>query len=326
MRRVLVTGGTGFTGQRLCRRLRAEGCDVVTFVRPTSQTEPLVRMGVACKVVELTDRDQVVREVRGFSHVFHVAAAYRTEHADVGEFSRVNVDATGHLLDAARRSGVERFIHCSTVGVQGEIEDPPASEDDPIAPGDHYQESKARGERLALDHFGQGLAGTVVRPVGIYGPGDRRFLKLFRGIDRGRFVMIGSGDPLYHLTFVDDLVEGFLLAATRDEAVGEVFTIGGPTYTTVRELVDLLADVLGRPRPRFHIPFAPVYAASVVCERLGKSIGVSPPLYPRRLDFFSKDRAFSIQKARRLLGYEPRVPLEEGLRRTAGWYRDEGWL
>ena len=195
-----------------------------------------------------------------------------------------------------------------------------------MKPGDPYQATKAEGEKVARQYFKDGLPGTVVRPVGIYGPGDRRFLKLFRLIDKGRFPMIGRGDVLYHMTYIDDLIDGFMRAARREEARGEVFTIGGPEYSTVRKLVNLVADVLGRPRPKLRVPFAPVYAASVVCDRVCRAIGVSPPLYPRRLDFFSKDRAFTIDKARRLLEYEPQVGLREGLERTAAWYKQEGWL
>lgn len=322
----LVTGATGFTGGHLCRSLAEDGRPVVAFVRPTSETAGLEALGVECRTVDITDPREVRQGFEPFERVYHLAAAFRTEHPDHDVFRQVNVEATRHLLDAAEAAGVGRFVHCSTVGVQGEIEDPPATEEYRTSPGDHYQQTKLEGERLARRRFAEGLAGTVVRPVGIYGPGDTRFLKLFRAVDRGRFVMIGSGETLYHLTYVEDLVRGIRLAARRPEAVGEVFTIGGPRWTTLRELVDTLADVLEVPRPRLRIPYAPVYWASVVCERACRPLGIEPPLFPRRVEFFALDRAFDISKARELLGYEPRVDLESGLRRTAGWYRQQGLL
>ena len=125
---------------------------------------------------------------------------------------------------------------------------------------------------------------------------------------------------------LDDLVDGFILAGTRPEAVGEVFTIGGERYTTLRELVDTIAEVLGKPRPFLRVPFKPVYAASVLCDAICRPLGISPPLYPRRVEFFSKSRAFSIEKAQRMLGYAPKVGLREGLARTAAWYRQEGLI
>lgn len=322
----LVTGATGFTGGHLCRRLADDGADVVAFVRPTSDTELLRELGVECRTVDITDAGEVRGAFQPFDRVYHLAAAFRTEHPDEGVFRRVNVDATRHLLDAAASAGVGRFVHCSTVGVQGEIEDPPATEAYRTKPGDLYQETKLEGERLARRRFDAGLPGTVVRPVGIYGPGDTRFLKLFRAVDRGHFVMIGSGDTLYHLTYVEDLVRGIRLAAERPAALGEVFTLGGPRYTTLDELVATIADVLDRPRPRLRVPYRPVYWASVVCQRVCRALGVEAPLFPRRVEFFALDRAFDIDKARELLGYRPRVDLETGLRRTAEWYREQGLL
>lgn len=299
---------------------------MVALVRPTSRTAALEELGVECLAVDICDREALRSAFPEVDTVFHLAAAYRTEHADRSVFERVNVGATENLLAVSLEAGVSRFVHCSTVGVQGHIDDPPAREDYRFRPGDHYQRSKLQGELVARSYADKGLAVTVVRPVGIYGPGDLRFLKLFRAIARGRFVMIGSGDTLYHLTYIDDLVEGFLLASRSEAAPGEVFTIAGPRYTTLRELVGLIADALGRPHPRWRIPYWPVYAAAVMCELVCRPLRVPPPLYPRRVEFFAHDRAFDFSKARALLGYEPRVDLEEGLARTAAWYRAQGLI
>lgn len=326
MTAVLVTGATGFTGSHLTRRLVQDGRRVVAFVRESSRTDELRSMGVECRMVDICDPASVAAHFEAFDTVYHIAATFRTEHADVQEFYRVNVDATRNLLEAARRAGAGRFVHCSTVGVQGEIDDPPAREDYRYAPGDHYQDSKLEGEKVALRFASEGLDVSIVRPVGIYGPGDRRFLKLFRPIARGRFVMIGDGRTLYHLTYIDDLVQGIVLAGTHEAASGQVFTIGGARYTTLGELVGLIADALHVKRPRARIPYAPVHAAAVVCEKLGRTFGINPPLYPRRVEFFGKDRAFDITKARTRLDYAPRVDLAEGLARTAEWYRTERLL
>jgi len=327
-RPILVTGATGFTGLHLAQRLMEEGEDVVVFSRPTSDTRQLQALGVEVRTVDIRSREEVARAFSDFRQIYHVAAAFRAQHADTDEFRRVNVDATSHLLSLAAEHGVDRFIHCSTVGVQGEIENPPATEDHPFRPDDVYQETKLEGELLARKQMGDpdGPEVTVVRPVGIYGPGDRRFLKLFRPIARGRFVMVGSGESLYHLTFISDLVEGILLAGRHPSASGETFTIAGSRYTTLNELVVLIADAIGVAPPRLRIPYGPVHLASVICDRTFRAVGLSPPLYPRRVEFFSKDRAFDISKVSRMLGYEPQVGLEEGLRKTAEWYRGEGLL
>lgn len=324
--KILVTGASGFTGRALCRKLLADGASVVAFARSTSDVHDLKKAGVEIRIVDICDADAVRTNFTDFKQVFHIAAAFRTEHEDLDEFRRVNVEGVRNMLAAAKACGAGRFIHCSTVGVQGEIEKPPAGEDYRFQPGDHYQQSKMEGELLAREYFAAGLPGTVIRPVGIHGPGDTRFLKLFRSIARGTFVMIGPGTTLYHMTYIDDLVQGFLLAGEKKEALGEVFTIGGPIYTTLNELVCAIATAVGVKRPRLRIPFAPVFWMSVLCPILCRPLGIPPPLYPRRVEFFSKSRAFSIDKARRLLGYDPKVSLPDGLKRTADWYRERGLL
>jgi nucleoside-diphosphate-sugar epimerase len=330
LKKTLITGATGFTGGNLCRRLVKDGEQVVAFVSPASIRgkgqiiQGLVSIGVECREVDIKLRDQVLTSFEDIGRVYHLAAAYRTEHACRDEFRLVNVEGTRNLLDAAKNGGVERFVHCSTVGVQGEIKDPPADEEYRFEPGDHYQESKLEGEQLARNYFREGLPGTVVRPVGIYGPGDTRFLKLFRAVNSGHFVMIGSGETLYHMTYIDDLVEGFVLCGRKAEALGEVFTIGGEGYGTINELVNQIADVLGKPHPRLRVPWTPVFWVATIVDKVCRPLGVSPPIYPRRVEFFYKNRAFSIEKAKRLLGYRPQVSLPDGLARTANWYRQNG--
>jgi len=326
--KTLVTGVTGFTGGKLCERLIKNGESVVAFVSPKSLQKKAAlidsyrNLGVEVLAVDLKDRESVRSAFLGIGTVYHIAAAYRTEHSSHDEFRLVNVEGTRHLLDAAKEHGVDRFVHCSTVGVQGTIEHPPAAENYRFSPGDHYQQSKLDGELLAREYFSAGLPGSVVRPVGIYGPGDTRFLKLFRPIQRGRFVMIGSGNVLYHMTYIDDLIDGIILCGTHDAALGEVFTIGGEEYTTIRELVDTIADVLGKTPPKLSLPFYPVSVAAEICDRVCRPLGISPPIYPRRVEFFHSDRAFSIEKAKTVLGYQPNYSLRDGLAKTADWYKE----
>lgn len=326
MKKILVTGATGFTGGNLCRRLVQDDKQVVAFVRPTSRIEILKKLGIECREVDIKSTESVQENFSNIAMVYHIAAAYRSEYSDRDEFRLVNVEATRNLLEASMRAKVERFVHCSTVGVQGEIEDPPADENYRFKPGDHYQRSKLEGELLAREYFKKGLPGCVVRPVGIYGPGDTRFLKLFRAINRGRFIMIGTGKTLYHLTYIDDLIEGFIKAGTRPEAVNGVFTIAGERYTTLNELIGIIANVLSKHVTLLKIPIWPVYVASVVCDKLCKSLGIAPPLYPRRVEFFMLDRAFSINKAKKMLGYQPKVDLYQGIRKTAAWYIEKGLI
>jgi nucleoside-diphosphate-sugar epimerase len=327
MKRAWVTGASGFTGTYLCNALIEKGYTVQALVRNTSNTDHLKKLNVELIEGDLAAPLSLMGKMQNIDLVFHIAALYRQEGVARDMFHRVNVEGTRALLQESVNAGIKRFIHCSTVGVQGEIAQPPATESAPYNPGDHYQESKTEGEKLALDYARKGkLNVVVVRPVGIYGPGDTRFLKLFKYIYQNKFRMIGKGDVLYHLTFVEDLVRGIILAGEKKAGSGQIFTLGGDEYVSLNRLVEIIAKILNKPAPKRHIPLWPVQLAAIFCETFCRPLGIEPPIYRRRLDFFTKDRAFDISKARRELGYQPRITLEDGLKRTAEWYLKNGML
>ena len=322
-----LTGASGYTGGRLLAALRERGDEVTALVRSRSLTDAV--RSRASRVVEgdLADADALELLVSGQDAVLHVAAVYRTAGHPDDYYREVNVRGTGRLLEAAARHGVRRFVHTSTVGVHGHVASPPADETAPLAPGDIYQETKAEAEALAFDyHRRRGVTVTVVRPGAIYGPGETRLLKLFRAIARGRYAIVGSGRTFYHPVYIDDLVAGYLLALDRDQAVGEAFLICGPSYVSQRELAALVATHTGGRVLPFRIPARPIQWAGDLVEAVCVPLGIEPPLHRRRVDFWTKSRAFTIEKARRLLGYHPKVGLDEGIARTAAWYREAGWL
>ncbi len=325
--KALVTGANGFTSSYLVRNLLNKGYSVKGLVRKSSNLDLLKDLEIELAYVDLAiDKisDDIMNDI---DVVYHVGAAYRTEGVPQKYFWDVNVEGTRKLLVAAKKAKVKKFVHCSTVGVQGEIKNPPAKETHPDNPGDYYQESKLDGEKLALKFFKEEeLSGTVVRPVGIYGPGDTRFLKLFKMINNGKFKMIGNGEVLYHLTYVEDLVEGFVLAGESKKANNEIFTIGGDGYLTLNELVAKIAKILDKSVSKIKIPVWPVWTAGALCEFICKPLGISPPIFRRRIEFFVKDRAFDITKARTMLNYNPKVDLDEGLKRTAEWYKENNLL
>jgi nucleoside-diphosphate-sugar epimerase len=325
--KTLVTGANGFTGSYLVKLLLKKGYKVKGVVRKTSDLEAIKNLPVELYYADLASHASFDDAMADIDIVYNVGAAYRVEGVPQKYFWDVNVEGTRKLLEAAKKKGVKKFVHCSTVGVQGDIKNPPATEEYPYGPGDYYQESKVEGEKLALKYFKEGLPLTVVRPVGIYGPGDLRFLKLFNFINDGKFRMIGSGNVLYHLTYVEDLAEGIFLAGEKEEALGEIFTIGGEEYLILSELVEKIAKALDKPLPdKMSVPVWPVWFAGLLCEVACKPFGVSPPIYRRRVDFFIKDRAFDISKAKKLLGYIPKVSLDKGLKITAEWYKEKGLI
>ena len=324
--RVLVTGATGFTGGVLAHYLVGAGERVRALVRPASlnRSRGLCDAGIEVVSGDLANAASLEAACQDVEVVYHIAATYRSA-GRASAYREVNVDGTRRLLDAAQVAGVGRVVHCSTGGVHGHIEHPPATEEAPLSPGDVYQETKLEGERLARDR-GEvgGMEVVVARPIGIYGPGDTRFLKLFR-LASGR-VMLGDGSAFYHLTFVEDLVEGFHLCGTVPAAAGRTYLLAGRRYTTLSKLVELIASELGSSPPSLSIPVWPVWLAGALCELTCAPFSVEPPLYRRRVEFFTKSRAFDASRARRELGFIPKVELEEGIHRTAEWYRGQGML
>lgn len=325
--RVLVTGASGFTGGHLVRALLRRGATVRVLARRGAAIPFDLRDRLDVVQGDIRDAQAVDRAVAGCEQVYHLAALYRQAGAPLRQYWEVHVQGTQHILDACARHGVGRLIHCSTMGVHGHVSRIPSNEASPFNPGDAYQRTKLEGEQRVWAFCRQHqVPFTVVRPAGIYGPGDLRFLKLFRAIQRGYFVMLGSGRTRYHLVYIDDLIDGYLRCGTEPAALGQAFLIGHDRFVTLNELAALIARVVGAEPTRWRLPVWPVYAAGAVCEAVCVPLRINPPLYRRRVDFFTHDRAFDISKARQVLGFQPQVSLEEGLARTASWYTTHGYL
>ena len=323
--RVLVTGATGFTGGHLARALVAAGDEVRALARGAAPG--LAEAGVEVLAGDLRDAEAVSRAAAGIEVVYHIAAIYRQAGLRDEEYRAVNALAVRTVVEAAAAAGVRRVVHCSTVGVHGDIDHPPAGEDAPLKPGDIYQVTKLEGERIAREAADEtGVEVVIARPTGIYGPGDRRLLKLFRGVARGRFPILGSGRIFYHLTYIDDLVAGFRLCGTVPGAAGRTYILAGAEVTTLNELVAIVAEVAQVAPPTLHLPVWPFWIAGALCEAVCAPLGLEPPIYRRRVDFFTKSRAFDISRARAELGYAPQVSLRDGIARTLAWYRAHAWL
>jgi dihydroflavonol-4-reductase len=325
--KILVTGGTGFTGSHLVKKLLKEGSEVKVLARPASDTAFLKELGAEVVPGDITDRDSVDRAVNGTNKVFNIAAAYREAKLPEASYWTVNLEGTRNIISACIKHSVSRLVHCSTIGVVSSVDKPPSNESAPYSPDDVYQRSKCAAEKEVLKSVrDEGLPASVIRPCAIYGPGDLRLLKMFRMIAKNRFYILGSGKALYHMVYIDDLVSGFILASEKDNSTGEVFIIGGAKYTTINELSRIIADEFGVKPPGLHLPFKPIEILSALMEYAYKPLKKEPPLYRRRIAFFKKDRAFDISKAKNMLGYEPAFSLKEGVRLTAKWYLENGYI
>jgi nucleoside-diphosphate-sugar epimerase len=327
--RILVTGGTGFTGAALVHRLVSLGHDVVSLDYQAGRREDELRdMGAEMVRGSIVDPEAVDRCMKGVEVVHHVAAAFRELDVSQKHYDEVNVGGARIVLDAAVRHGVRRFVNCSTCGVHGNVERPPADEDAPIAPADYYQRTKYEAEPLVADYSDRhGLSAVTLRPAAIYGPGDpERFYMIFRRVAKGTFPMFGSGRTLYHPVYIDNLIDAFLLAQESDVSGGRPYLIADEHYYQIEQIVERVGRALGVDVKIPHYPVMPLVAAGYVCEAICKPFGITPPIFPRRVDWFRQNRAFDITRAKEELGYAPAVGLNEGLKRTGEWYRAEGML
>jgi len=326
--KVLITGGTGFTGKALTKRLLDLGHQVVALdYKEGLKTQELREWGAEVAIGSVTDRDVVDRCLEGVEVVHHLAAAFRELNVPQGHYDQVNVGGTRNVLEAALDHGVRKFIYCSTCGVHGNIDHPPAGEEAPIQPADYYQRTKYQAEPLVIQYQGKGLETCIFRPAAIYGPGDHeRFFMIFKRVQKGVFPMFGSGRTLYHPLYIDNLVEAFVLAMEEGKGAGQAYLIADEEYVEIEDLVKRTARALGVEVKIPHYPVWPLVAAGHVFEKTFRPFGLTPPIFPRRVDWYRQNRAFKIEKAKQELGYNPQVGLDEGLARTARWYRQEGYL
>jgi nucleoside-diphosphate-sugar epimerase len=168
----------------------------------------------------------------------------------------------------------------------------------------------------------EGFPASILRPAAIYGPGDpERFYLIYRRVKTGTFPIFGNGKTLYHPLYIDNLVDAFLAVMDPAKGQGEAYLIADEHYVEIERLVKKIGEAMGVPVRTPHYPVMPLVIAGHVCEKLCRPFGIVPPIFPRRVDWYRQNRAFKIDKAKRELGWVPRVGLEEGLRLTAEWYR-----
>ncbi len=328
--KLLVTGGTGFIGSHLAEDAARHGAEVVVLGladRPEEQANVrrLESLGVRVVAGSVTDAELCVRAMGGVTHVYHLAVAMREAGVSDAYFEEINLGGTRRLLEASRDQGVRRFVYCSTIGIFGHRAPGITNEDSPLAPGNVYERTKVAAEALVREfHRTTGLATVVLRPADVYGPRDQRLLKLFRGVARGRFPLFGSGSGRRHMVYVDDVVAAFRQACERNEAIGQALIVAGPESCTLRELIDAVAQACGQRRFGVRLPLAPMLALAAAVEDGCTAVGVTPPIYRRRMDFFHSDSAFDISRATRVLAWQPQVHLQDGVNRTFAAYRRAG--
>lgn len=323
---VLITGGTGFIGSRLALRCLEQGDRVKVFGQDNNTAESenkkfLESKGVEVVLASVTDKAKVEQELKNIDIVFHLAATQHEMNVPDQRFWDVNVAGTRNMLEASVNNGVRRFIHGSTIGVYGSALEGNVHESSLVKPDNIYGVTKLEGEKLVASFFDR-LPVVTIRISETYGPGDRRLLKLFRVIKKKVFFMIGNGKNLHHLIYVDDLIDGFLLAVQTDQAVGKLFVLAGKDVLTTNEMVKIIADYYETSTPPIRVPLGMMLLVATLMEVTMRPIGLQPPLHRRRMDFFKKSFMFSQDYAKDYLGFVPKVGFAQGVAETARWYQE----
>lgn len=326
--KILITGATGFTGSVLVRKLVNAGESVRAIARESSNIDHLKDLDIEWYRGDIYDPKVVSEAAEGVHYIFHVAAAFREAKLSDQDYWNVHVKSTQLLVKAASENpDFVRFIHISTVGVHSHIENPPADENYPINPADIYQKTKAEAE-LWLHDFAKtsDFPYTVLRPAAIYGPGDKRLLKVFKMATWKYFPLLGRGKCLYHLIHVEDLTDIMIVASKHPDALGETFICGNPSSIKLEDMGRIVADELHKPFKVLRIPAWPFFLLGHICEVVCRPFGIEPPIYPRRVAFFTKDRSFNTNKLIKRLGYNVKQSNEDGIRETTRAYLRKGWL
>jgi nucleoside-diphosphate-sugar epimerase len=327
---VLITGGTGFIGSRLALKHLAKGDCVTVLGQENTAAEAANRrvmeaQGLTVALASVTDRRSVFALLPGIDLVYHLAAAQHEANVPDQRFWDVNVTGTKNVLEASVEASVRRFVHGSTIGVYGSAAAGFLDERSPLQPDNIYGLTKLAGETLVRSHRDR-LSIVVIRISESYGPGDLRLLKLFKAIKKQRFVVIGSGRNMHHPIYIDDLVEGLLLAATTEEAVGKTFVLAGKEPLSTHDMVHIIAEALGTSIPKMRAPLTIFLALAMATELFCRPLGLQPPLHRRRMDFFRKSYVFRQGEALKHLGFVAKYGFREGAAEVGKWYTRMGYL
>lgn len=319
-RRLVITGALGFVGKALAARYREMGSEVRGVDLRSDPAENVV-------AGDISARGEWQRQFQGCELVIHTAAVV-SNVASRNQCWRTNVLGTWHVLEAARQAGIPRIVHFSSVDAYSIVDFPDGVDESyPLRPdgdGFHYGESKIVGEQVVWQaHAAREIDVTVVRPTDIYGPNARANILLpLQYIKSGQMFLPASGywNPVY----IDDLVDGVVLAGGLDAGIGQAFNLGGGVRMLTRDFFAPLFAAVGK-KPLV-VKKSTLLLVSRVVYRIARSFGTVTELCPASVYMIAKPGGYSIEKARRLLGYEPHVSFAEGMRRTIEWLRQNGYL
>ncbi len=324
-KRIFITGGTGFIGQKLVNNLADEGNEVVALIRSKSKAQDLAHKNVSFVEGDLFSTDALNKGMEGCDEVYHLAA-FASVWAKDNTFERVNIDGTLNILDAAKAQGVSKTLVTSTAGVIGPAIDGPVNEDTPrkvdfFTP---YESSKYESELKIREYVNDGQNVVIVNPTRVYGPGplnvSNSVTKLVKQYIEGKWkFMPGDGMSTGNYVYVDDVINGHKLAMKNGKA-GERYLLGGED-ATYHELFDTIADIGGQKHKLYKMPLGVMLTFGKVQLFMAESFGRQPMITPGWVRKYLYEWRVSSEKAKKELGYEI-TPLKNGIQETINWLKN----
>lgn len=319
-RKVFISGALGFVGKALAARYRQLGAETCGLdVRADPQWNVIAG--------DVSQSEVWQEQIRGCDLVIHTAAIV-TNNVAREEAWRVNVLGARRVLDAAIRARAKRFVHISSLAAMRFNTENQADESAPVMPtGNSYVDTKIASEHVVLSAHAAGeMACTVVRPADIYGPGSRPWTMIpVQMIRKGLFLLPARGQGIFRAIYIDDLVDGVLLAAEKDEGIGQIFILGGEKTITCETFFGYYYRMLGKGKPR-RMSTSSAVAIAEIGRAVFSLFGKQTELGRGAMEMLSKKNTVSNKKAHDLLGWHPQVDLEEGMRRTEVWLKGQGML
>lgn len=325
--KALVSGATGLVGSHLVEQLVERGDSVRALVRDERRAEALKRLGTQLVVGDLSDVHSLRHAAEGVEIVYHCAARVTLPYQGKRDLIlKANVEGTKNLLEASARSGVRRFVFVSSVAVYGAPQTDLVREEHPLSSHDAYSESKILAEQLVREHQQDGTLQTVIlRPCVIYGPRDSNFLpQLSQALAGRRLPLVNGGHQPLDMVYVTDVAQALVLAGTKDEAVGQIYNVTDGQKHSIRKLVELFGRTLKSPPRTVSVPYPLAYSYAFVSYwwNRWRRPSEEPLINPDTVWAMTRPHHYDISKIQKELGYEARVMLEEGLKRTVEWYRN----
>ncbi len=326
--KVLVTGATGFIGGRVASKLLEGGHEVVALARASSNTEGLLK-NIEIRKADLFDIPSLENAVQGIQVVYHFAAYFDFYPNDEELMFRVNVEGTKNLMNACVGTEVERFIYCSSTESMGSIRFPPGTEDTELRPDFSYGESKVQAERAIREITEEtGLAHIILRPTGVLGEGDLYVMyQVVHELNEGKvFALPSDLSAEFMYTHIDDVASGFVAALTPMAILNNTIILCPDDPISWDTFVQVVTERLGVKPPRLRVPKAAAKLGMSVLSPFKNREKMTFFWHGKSVDMMFSNRVYSNEKAKRLLGWFPKVTMIEGLKRAIDWYFDNGLL